>query len=333
MREKIVSGSLFPIASARISNREHRWDRAWQREGHQVIECKVCGYRHLYPLPAEYELEAFYKEYYHQEKQYIDYQTVDDSYISKEISAMQANREFRHIYAKVETLVLDKVPSTMIDIGGGNNLLSRFFMDRGWEATVFEPNCDAANYQRQFQISVVESMFGHAECSQKRSYAFINLQFVLEHVLNPLNMLCQSVGMLDADGIIRVCVPNDFSPGQMAWLSKTKLEPPWISYPDHINYFDFDSLSRLLASAGLVEVSRETSFPLEFLLLTGTDYYTDKNQQKQVASIVTGFETAWLNSGQEKYLGFLYETLAQLGMGRSAIIYARKKTASDNCHT
>ena len=238
---------------------------------------------------------------------------------------MPVNRDFRGIYEKVETLFSGTVPRTMIDIGGGNNLLSRFFMDRGWEATVFEPNADAADYLRHFDLPVVESMFGEANRSLKHSYSFINIQFVLEHVLDPLGMLCQSADMLDAGGLIRVCVPNDFSPGQLAWLSATGAEPPWISYPDHINYFDFDSLARLLARAGLVVVSRDTSFPLEFLLLTGTDYYSDSSLQEKVAPIVSGFEDAWLKSEQGHRLSTFYEMLAMMGMGRSAVLYAQKK--------
>ena len=307
------------------ADREHRWTREWQRDGHRVIECDVCGYRHLHPLPDETELAAFYREHYHQEKQHIDYPSVDKAFVDRQIETLQANGEFRHIHAKVKSLLPDKAPRTIIDIGGGNSLLSRFFMDRGWNATVFEPNFDAANYLRQFELQVVESMFGYTDRSLSGSYTFINIQFVLEHVLDPLDMLCQSADMLDAEGLMRVCVPNDFSPGQMAWLSATGAEPPWISYPDHINYFDFDALARLLARAGLVEESRETSFPLELLLLTGTDYYSDSSLQEKVAPIVSGFENAWLKSEQGHRLSTFYEMLAGMGMGRSAVLYARKK--------
>lgn len=307
------------------SDREHRWRREWQRDGHRVVECEVCGYRHLHPLPGDADLESFYREHYHKEKQHIAYHAIDDAFVAKRLEDLTANRDFRGIYEKVETLFSGTVPRTMIDIGGGNNLLSRFFMDRGWEGTVFEPNADAADYLRHFDLPVVESMFGDADRSTQRSYSFINIQFVLEHVLDPLKMLCQSADMLDAGGLIRVCVPNDFSPGQLAWLSATGAEPPWISYPDHINYFDFDSLAQLLARAGLVEVSRDTSFPLEFLLLTGTDYYSDSSLQEKVAPIVSGFENAWLKSEQGYRLSTFYEMLAGMGMGRSAVLYARKK--------
>jgi len=315
------------------SDREHRWRREWQRDGHRVVECEVCGYRHLHPLPGDADLESFYREHYHKEKQHIAYHAIDDAFVAKRLEDLTANLDFRGIYEKVETLFSGTVPRTMIDIGGGNNLLSRFFMDRGWEGTVFEPNADAADYLRHFDLPVVESMFGDADRSTQRSYSFINIQFVLEHVLDPLKMLCQSADMLDAGGLIRVCVPNDFSPGQLAWLSATGAEPPWISYPDHINYFDFDSLAQLLARAGLVEVSRDTSFPLEFLLLTGNDYYSDSSLQEKVAPIVSGFENAWLKSEQGYRLSTFYEMLAGMGMGRSAVLYARRNIANDKSHT
>ncbi|PIE67491.1 MAG: hypothetical protein CSA23_03430 [Deltaproteobacteria bacterium] len=302
---------------------KHRWTHEWQREGHRVIECEVCGYRHLHPLPDDTKLEVLYKEQYHQDKGHIDYQAVNEDFIARQIEGLQANRELRHIHEQVEDLIPEGAPLTMIDIGGGNNLLARFFMDKGWNSSVFEPNCEAADYLRKFRLHVIESMFENADFAPRMSYAFINLQFVLEHVLNPLDMLRQSVRFLVEGGLIRVCVPNDFSPGQMVWLGKTKMDPPWISYPDHINYFDFESLKRLIERAGLVEVARDTSFPLEFLLLTGNDYYSDERFQDHVGQKVSGFEAAWLNTGQEHNLTAFYQKLAELGMGRSAVIYAR----------
>ena len=183
------------------------------------------------PCPNITTWRHSYRDHYHRVKQHIAYQAVDDAFVAKRIKDLQANREFRHIGEKVETFVPVETPCTMIDIGRGNNLLARFFMDRGWDCRVVEPNGDAADYLRQFHLRVVESMFEDVSRSQSGSYSFINLQFVLEHVLNPLDMLYQSIGMLNAGGLMRVCVPNDFSPGQMAWLGKTKLEPPWIELP------------------------------------------------------------------------------------------------------
>ncbi len=89
---------------------EHKWNREWHREGHRVVECEVCGYRHLHPLPEDAELEAFYREHYHKEKPHIAYHLVDDTFIAKRIVDLQANRQFRHTYEKVEAVVPDHRP-------------------------------------------------------------------------------------------------------------------------------------------------------------------------------------------------------------------------------
>lgn len=305
----------------------HKGRHEWLREGHRVIECDICGYRHLYPFPAAEELDAFYRENYHQEKKHISYHAVDTAFIAKQREQIQHDREHKRIFSRVSALLPAAMPLTMLDVGGGNNLLSRYFMDHGWSSLVSEPNGDAAAYLRRFQIDVVESMFERLDVRRLGTFSFISLQFVLEHVLDPLEMLCRVVKLMTPDSLLRICVPNDFSPGQLAWLAKSGLDPPWISYPDHINYFDFASLNMLLKRAGLVEVARDTTFPLEFLLLTGTDYYTNELVSKQVGPAVAGFENAWLNNGQESCLAAYYESLAGLGLGRSAIIYARRVCA------
>ena len=303
---------------------EHIAVQNWCAKGHRVIECLTCGYRHLYPLPSAVELEDLYRKRYHREKWQFPYDSVDAAFIAKQLSQLSQNRNHLSIYRQVNRHLPATAPHTMLDIGGGNSLLARFFIDQGWKSLVIESNHDAADYLRRFGVDVIETMFEKVTPDQLGHFSFINIQFVLEHVLAPFEIL-QAVNRLMAPhALLRVCTPNDFSPGQIAWLAITNSDPPWISYPDHVNYFCFSSLTRLLNRAGLVEVARSSTFPLELLLLTGTDYYTDASVRKHVGPAIKGFETAWQKSGQTDHLDSFYKKLAQLEMGRSAIIFAKK---------
>jgi len=82
------------------------------------------------------------------------------------------------------------------------------------------------------------------EFVEKRWYGYfdaINLKCVLEHVPNPMEILEICKSLLKDSGMICVEVPNDFN---ILQLQVHKLDKPqyWIAIPDHINYFDFDSL-------------------------------------------------------------------------------------------
>lgn len=304
---------------------DHPHERFWERDGRRVIDCRTCGYRHLDPLPEAEDLDRFYRSAYHREIKPFPYDKVDDAFVARHRAKIDGHREYRTIFETVQGFVDGLEGHSMLDVGCGNQLLARFFSDRGWQARAFEPNRDAAAWLRRFGIDVVESMFGENPELGMDGFSFVNVQFVLEHLLDPLDALRAIGRMTVPGGILRVCVPNDFSEGQLAWLERSGMEPPWISWPDHVNYFDFDSLSGLLDRAGFSEITRAATFPLEFLLLSGIDYYADEAERARVGPIINAFEGAFYGTGREALLRRYYEGLARLGFGRSAILYARRR--------
>lgn len=303
---------------------EHGGTRHWERGGRRVIECRQCGYRHLDPVPGAGELAEFYRSSYHREVKPFPHYGADDRFVARMGEEIAARRDYREIFETVSGLVAPACGRSMLDIGCGNQLLAKYFADRGWRATVLEPNHDAAGWLRRFGLDVVEAMIEEVDGSGGAPHTFVNLQYVLEHLLDPLGALRKVAGMMAEGGILRVCVPNDFSEGQMAWLEVSGMDAPWINWPDHINYFDFDSLTRLLARAGFSEAARSTTFPLETLLLSGIDYYRSEEDRQRVGAIVSSFENAFVGSGRERLLERYYEGLARLGFGRNVIIYARR---------
>ena len=70
---------------------------------------------------------------------------------------------------------------------------------------------------------------------------------MLEHVPYSTETLLLAREMLEPGGVLCVNVPNDFSPLQVAARVASGLPEWWVSPKRHLNYFDFDSLSDLLA--------------------------------------------------------------------------------------
>ena len=81
--------------------------------------------------------------------------------------------------------------------------------------------------------------------------------------------LCK--GLLKPSGMIYIEVPNDFN-GLQAELVKKGTDQWWVSVPDHVNYFTFGSLEKLLASLGFETALSTTGFPMEMFLLMGDNY-------------------------------------------------------------
>ena len=213
----------------------------------------------------------------------------------------------------------------MVDIGSGNDLLTLYFKNKGWDVCAIEPNIMAARYLKSFNLPVINDYIENIPLKNMKSVSFINVQFVLEHLKDPAAFLKKSYEMLAPGGIIRVCVPNDFSEGQMAFAEYYNEKCEWIVLPDHINYFSYDSLSNLLSKIGFREIYRTTSFPLEMLLMGGVNYYSEERYKEQIGPFITNFENSFRKTGRKQLMDKLYEDLSKLGFGRSIYMYAIKE--------
>jgi hypothetical protein len=123
-------------------------------------------------------------------------------------------------------------------------------------------------------------------------------------------------------------VPNDFSPLQAAAKSALGSGEWWVAPPHHLNYFDFDSLSALLARLGLKEAERTTIFPMEAFLLMGENYLDAPALGRACHGKRKAFDLALEAAGLKATRRELYRSLAKLGIGREAVIIAVKPASS-----
>lgn len=305
----------------------HEYNRKWEEADVRIIDCKTCGFIHVDPLPIKEDILEFYKRKYFTEIKPFDYESITDSYIEKKVEQVKQVGSYISIYNRVGKLLPEASSETlrMLDIGCGNDLLATFFHLKGWESNVLEPNQDATKYLRRFGLNVYERFADEINEIGFKDLSFVNIQFVLEHIAEPITLLQNVHKAMAPGGIIRICVPNDFSDGQLAYQGYYKEKLHWVVQPDHINYFSFSSLSRLLNKCGFDEVYRTTNFPLEFLLLGGINYYANEDDRQKVGPFVQQFHQAFVQTGRWGKLSKLYESLAQLEMGRSVFMFAVKR--------
>lgn len=304
-----------------MNNHKHLYEEAWEYQGYKIVNCQSCGFAHIAPEHFDLPLDEFYQNQYFREVKPFPYASITNEYIEQQKQQIENRLSFQKIYRQVLSF-LKAGNRSMLDVGCGNDLLSLFFKGKGWETTIIEPSRDAALYLERYGLNVVNQPVETVDGLNLEAIAFINMEFVLEHIKDPLTVLRMLHRIMAEGGIIRVCVPNDFSPGQLAYLEKYHERPGWVCLPDHINYFTFDSLSGLLSKAGFREVYRTTNFPLEFLLAGGINYYASETERQKVGPFVRNFEASFRETGRQDVLERLYENLAQQGLGRSIYMYA-----------
>ena len=279
-----------------------------EKAGRQIINCRKCGYIHVYPLYSAVELEEYY----------------ENIYPDSAPSCLWAE--------KVYNIRRWKDGGAILDIGCWEGTQLAFFVKDGWQCTGIELNKRAAAIAESKGIEVYQlSIRQFFSTFARRKWDVINIAFLLEHIPDPAGFLSQIKKHLNKDGIIIVEVPNEFSPFQLAYLKKQSIPPYWIALPDHLNYFDKSGLENIMKRTGWTIIHGEGSFPMEMFLLMGDENLgsgaADKEDCRRFYQAVIGKIVELEKSLREYDPGLvsqMYSALYTCGIGRSNIVYARR---------
>jgi SAM-dependent methyltransferase len=295
---------------------EHYGNKIASKNGKDIIYCEKCEFVHVYPLPTLKETENIYKnEYYQKEKpNYINENVKDkDWWIST------YNRRF-DVYEKL----INSKNKTLIDIGSGPGVFLEAAKNRGWEVLGVEPNIFAAEHTKNIGFDVINEMYDR-ELSQKlKKFDLVNLTLVLEHIVNPIDLIRLAYNQLNTNGIISIVVPNDFNPFQKILADYLEFENWWVAPDHHLNYFNKETLSNCLIKNNFNIVHSETTFPIDIFLLMGDNYIENPKLGRIIHQKRILFENALMESGNSELLTNLYSEFSKFNIGRELFIIARK---------
>jgi len=282
-------------------------------DGHDVIDCAVCGFRHIDPLFSDEELKKFYDaEFYQNERP--DYFTRAEA--DKDWWMLRYDYYF-------EMLEAHAPGRRLLDIGSGPGYFLEAGKLRGWDVLGFEPSRIAAEYTAARGIPVVNDFFTPGTALSHDPFDVVSLNLVLEHLRDPIGLIEDAKRILAPGGILFVTSPNDFNPLQMVLWQKMGMKPWWVVPKHHLNYFDASSISRLFASRAMTPLHLETSYPLETFILAGRNYVGDDTAGRACHVERKAFETA-LFQHEPAQMRALAASWAAQGIGREFIILGRK---------
>jgi 2-polyprenyl-3-methyl-5-hydroxy-6-metoxy-1,4-benzoquinol methylase len=290
----------------------------------KIVEDARYGYRRIDPIPTGEELDSYYKTQY--------YGLVEAGGRSPDLKRIlgggeAARAEVEWLAATMWTDIHETLTellgkeareeACLLDYGCGPGYFAKYLMTQGWKVEGVEIADDAAALARAEGLNVYDSV--EAVPDGARRYDVIVSLCVLEHVREPMEVLIGLRQVLKPGGIVVIRVPNDFSPLQMIAQKELGLEPWWISMPDHINYFNFESLARFLEAAGFVVVDHLGDFPMEMFLLFGEVYVGNHELGSHCHSQRRKFERALPSTFRRE----LYRKLASCNVGRIQTIFAQ----------
>lgn len=270
-----------------------------------LIRDETYGYWRVMPRPSDEELVAYYTNYHNSCRPYnVDARAA--------LVCNHVTRPGRRVF----------------DIGCGQGELLGAFARQGWEAVGIELCVDDIQIARNAGLRIVEGMLTKQITAQAieefGAFDVVLLVNVLEHVADPEGMMDNVRRLLVSGGTLFCVVPNEFNPFQEVAAAVCGLSQWWIAPPEHLNYFSIESVAGFIAGHGFDITLKTTDFPIEMFLLWGDVYVGDREVGKRVHNKRRRFENALLQNGKGQLLQDMYEVLATLNIGRSAIICAEK---------
>lgn len=194
-----------------------------KKNGFSIVRCENCGFVYVNSVPSKRQLNQFYHTF--------DYYNVD---AVEKVIRQDATRSLQ----KIE---LYKNTGSLLDIGCGRG----FFMDearkRGWEVQGIDYSKNVIDYARTVLHLNAQRSDVFSVTSEKK-FDVVTLNQVIEHILNPKDLIQKCYDLLNSKGIIYIATPNIESlAAKVAKEYFDHLIPPL-----HLGYFSQETLSRLL---------------------------------------------------------------------------------------
>jgi 2-polyprenyl-3-methyl-5-hydroxy-6-metoxy-1,4-benzoquinol methylase len=278
------------------------------------------------PTPAE--LQDYYATKYYQEGR----GSYELTYTDAEKAYFSAKIEQRH--AVLEKLVPNGM--SMLDVGCGEGFALSYFKRQGWQVKGFDFSEAGLRAQNPDCLDAlcVGDLFAllDAEIQSGRRYDVLWLQNVLEHVLEPLDLLASLQSLISSQGVAVITVPNDFSHVQEEALSKGHINREfWVATPDHISYFNHDTLPAAAEAVGWVCVELLGDFPIEwFYFHEGSNYIRRKSCGKEAHLARIQLENLIHKKPSADVIAY-WSAAGRLGLGRSITGFFTSQAEENAC--
>ena len=280
------------------------------------------GFWHIQPSPTLEDLRAFYLDRYYP-KQEADQKVLQ---YASDYGALEL--EHKRIAGMEALRMLDRPPGSMLEIGVGEGFFLDEFHRAGWTIQGVDFTIDAVKRWKPHLAGMVTATdIGEYLASRSAAgdqFDLIALNNVIEHVLDPVELMFRVRKMLVPGGVVRVAMPNEAS-----WIQSRAValghaeEEFWVMPPEHLNYFDAVSGARTLQHCGFHVADLLADFPIDmFLLSKDTAYTLNRSFGRAAHEVRLRFETELARRSLDQLIAFR-KGCAMSGVGRNLIFYAQ----------
>lgn len=286
----------------------------------KYISNSIYSYYEVTPKPSEGELRDYYGKKYYQDEHSTYAQSYDPSelqYFKNKIT----QKDF------VVQLILEGGSKQLLDIGCGEGFTLDYYNRLGWQVTGVDFSDFGLKQNHPHLIDNLKqgNIFDEIEklVDSGNRFDLVWLDNVLEHVIDPEELVAQCLKLTVPNGVLVIEVPNDYSDFQQLLVSEGKVSRKyWEAYPDHLSYFSRESLVKLVEAGGFVMHKIISDFPIEWYLPNPKSNYVNNKTEGKAAHESRIFIENFLHKNEESQMGNLinfYEAMAKIDLGRQLI--------------
>jgi 2-polyprenyl-3-methyl-5-hydroxy-6-metoxy-1,4-benzoquinol methylase len=248
---------------------------------HDIYKCHQCGFLQC---PNMNDVTGYYEE------------LVDEAYDN---GREERSIQFKKIIEKILPYANGK---KLLDIGAGSGMLVEQAQKMGFDAEGIEPSEWLQSKAVEYNLPVYLGTFPNPHC--QGPYDVITLIDVIEHIVDPTQLLQELFNNLTEDGILIVTTPdvNALVPRILKWKW-------WHFRVAHVGYFSRETLDMMLKKANFISYRKFRPywyFSFDYLLQRVLYYFPKKLQ----------FKTE----------GFLHKLTIPLNLGDSIMAIYKKKS-------
>ena len=294
----------------------------------QRLKKHPLGFWEIAEKPTLQELQQYYADKYYQEAK----GSYELEYDKDELLYFKAKLEQRATVLQRYLTSLGGGAGQLLDVGCGEGHALAFFREQGWSVKGFDFSSSGVSSKNPDCIDslVTGDVFEllKAEIVTGKTYDVVWLQNVLEHVIEPLDLLKSLRELVSPGGLAVVTVPNDCSITQSGALAHEHIDSAfWVAPPDHLSYFDHISLVNATNETGWECIEMLGDFPVDwFLFHPGSNYVRDRSKGKSAHKARVQIENIIHQQPIDEVLRF-WSAAAKLGMGRDITAFLRPVVA------
>jgi len=274
------------------------------------------GYSILEDKPTQDELDLYYEDLYYQENN----ATYRHDYSLDELINIKNRIKLKHY-------VINKLinnPTSLIDIGCGEGWTLDYFCKEGWNVFGVDQSIDGSiRHNKDIVPNIIVGDVNDPTIYTKflaKKFDVVWLDNVLEHILEPdlLLQLCKKI--MNKNSILMVEVPNDNTIFQNYLYDNKYVQTKyWVKYPDHINYFNKNSLNIFLKKMGFANLEIFSDWPIETNLLNDNTNYVNNHKKGKSCHQSRLVIENYISSVSLDQTIALNKALVELGIGRQLI--------------